>query len=629
MCPKVIGSPASQQERVAVVPADPDHKNKREQRKHQSVLELSSSQAARNPEALAIAHGTAKLTYRELDSQANRLAHHLISLGVRKGAVVGLCLDHSIQLIVAELGILKAGGAYLPLDPTDPFERICLMLREAEAPLVITDSRQRSRFTNALFNAVTVDDEARLLAASSPSEPSITVDPSMVAYLIYTSGSTGKPKGVEVTHGNLANLVHWHQRAFEIGPRDRAPFMASMSFDAAVWEIWPYLAAGASLHLLPDRSMYTAPQPLQKWLLDQGITIAFLPSPLAEQMLRLDWPQDARLRIMLTGADSLHEFPSPKLPFQLVNNYGPTECAVVATSGVVEAGYCGRSPSIGKPIDNMQVYILGANLEPLSPGAQGEMYIGGAGVARGYHNDPQLTAQKFIHNPFSVDSADQLYRTGDFGYFLDDGQIMFVGRADEQVKIGARRVQTEEIVAVLARHPSIQASAVIAREDATGNKFLAAYLVTNPDSELTSPALREFLRMFLPEYMVPTMFVKIDRLPLTSRGKVDRQALPTPDRENTLRDETFTPPRTELEGRIEAIITKLLGTDEVGVNDNFFMLGGNSFVGVQLIARVREELGVEVPLRTLFEAPTIAGLSTQIAQLRAYHADASPKSVSN
>ena len=587
-----------------------------DQQDHRSVVELVRSQAAANPKALAVAHGPARLTYGQLDAQANRLAHHLMSLGLRRGGIVGLCLDHSIQFIVAALGVLKAGAAYLPLDPTYPTERLFLMLKEAGTLLVITDSHQLPNFANGPCQTVDID-EAQVFNTSSASDPAVSVAPNMLAYLIYTSGSTGKPKAVEVTHSNLMNLMLWHQRAFDISSKDRAPFMASVSFDAAVWEIWPYLTTGASLHLLSDKSIYTVPQSLRDWLLEQRITIGFVPSPLAEQMLRLDWPREAPLRILLTGADTLHEYPSPKLPFQLVNNYGPTECTVVATSGVVETVRRGAlSPSIGKPIDNTQIYILDANLDPAPVDTLGEIYIGGAGVARGYHNDPQLTAEKFVRNPFSS-NEDRLYRTGDFGYWLDDGRIMFAGRADDQVKIGARRVQTDEIVAVLGRHPAVQASAVVAREDGTGNKVLAAYVFAKPNSELTSRDLREFLGTFLPEYMVPTIFVQMDELPLTSHGKIDRQALPTPTRENALRDEILTPPRTELEGQVGAILTGLLGTNDLGVNDNFFMVGGNSFLGVQLIARLRETFGVEVPLRSLFEAPTIAELSAHIAQLQA------------
>jgi len=589
-----------------------------DQQDHRSVVELVRWQAAANPRALAVAHGPARLTYGQLDAQANRLARHLMSLGVRTDAIVGLCLDHSIQFIVAGLGILKAGAAYLPLDPTYPFERLSLMLREAGALLMIADSQQLPKFANGPYKIVDIDDEAHIFNTSSATDPAVSVVPNMLAYLIYTSGSTGKPKAVEVTHSNLMNLVLWHQRVFDISSNDRAPFMAAVGFDAAVWEIWPYLTAGASLHLLSDKSIYTVPQSLQNWLLEQRITIGFVPSPLAEQMLRLDWPREAPMRLMLTGADTLHEYPSPKLPFQLVNNYGPTECTVVATSGIVEpVAHTGLLPSIGKPIDNVQVYVLDANLQPVPVGALGEIYIGGAGVARGYRNDPQLTAEKFVRNPFSSNPEDRLYQTGDFGYFLDDGRIAFAGRTDDQVKIRARRVQTDEIVAVLGRHPAVQASAVVPREDTTGNKFLGAYVVAKPESELTSRDLREFLRTFLPEYMVPTMFVQMDELPLTSHGKIDRQALPTPICENILRDEIFAPPRTDLETQVKAIITGLLGTNDLSVNDNFFMLGSDSFLGVQLIAQVRETFGVEVPLRTLFEAPTIAELSAHIAQLRA------------
>lgn len=583
-----------------------------------SVVALIRSQASANPTALAVAHETARLTYRQLETQANRLAHHLISLGLEPGATVGLCLDHSVQFIVAALGILKAGAAYLPLDATYPIGRLSHMLRDADALFLITNSRQLPKLTDGPWATVYIDDEEEVFTKSSASDPGITLEPNMLAYLVYTSGSTGKPKAVEVKHSNLTNLVLWHQRVFDISASDRAPFMAAIGFDAAVWEIWPYLTAGASLHVLSDKSIYTVPQALRNWLLEQRTTIAFVPTPLAEQMIRLDWPREAPLRILLTGADTLHEYPPPKLPFQLVNNYGPTECTVVATSGTVEPVGGGGVvlPSIGKPIDNMRVYILDANCKPVRAGALGELYIGGAGVARGYRNDPQLTAQKFVRDPFSSKLEERLYRTGDLGYPLEDGRIAFAGRADDQVKIRGRRIETNEIVAVLGRHPAVQASAVVAHNGPTGNKILAAYVVAKPDAELKSRALREFLRSFLPEYMVPAMFVRMDDLPLTSHGKIDRAALPAPGCENTLRDESFIAPRSDLETQVRAIIVTLLGTKDLGVNDNFFLLGGNSFLGIQLIAQVREAFGIELPLRTLFEGPTIADLSAQIAQLR-------------
>jgi acyl-CoA synthetase (AMP-forming)/AMP-acid ligase II/acyl carrier protein len=406
--------------------------------------------------------------------------------------------------------------------------------------------------------------------------------------------------------------------------------MAAVGFDAAVWELWPYLAAGASLHLPSDKAIYTVPKSLRDWLVRERITIGFIPTPLAEQMMNLEWPPETALRTMLTGADTLHEYPSPKLPFQLVNNYGPTECTVVATSGFVEsANRPGILPSIGKPIDNTHIYILDENLKQVPIGALGELYIGGAGVARGYRNHPDLTAEKFILNPFSSDRQSRLYRTGDFGSYLEDGQIAFAGRADDQVKIRGHRVETNEIIAVLGRHPAVQSSMVAPREDETGNKYLVAYVVTNPECEPAPKDLREFLRTFLPEYMVPAVFVRLEKLPLSSHGKVDRQALPCPDAENTLRDEVFTSPRTAIESQIGAILGGLLGIKDIGVNDNFFLLGGSSFLGIQVIARVREKFGVEVPLRTLFEAPTIADLSAQIARLRAWNIDANERNAAD
>jgi amino acid adenylation domain-containing protein len=471
---------------------------------------------------------------------------------------------------------------------------------------------------NSAWKIISLDGHAQLIARNTTTPPPVVLRPSDLAYLIYTSGSTGLPKAVEITHGSLLNLISWHQRAFSVTAGDRAPFMAAVSFDAAVWEIWPYLAAGASLHLLQDRSIYTAPESLRDWLVQNKITIAFVPTPLAERMIHLDWPANIALRIMLTGADTLHEYPSPKLPFRLVNNYGPTESTVVATSGSVDpATRSGILPSIGKPIDNIQIYILDEHFHPVPAGTLGEIYIGGAGLARGYRNRPDLTAEKFLPNPFSRDPQARMYRTGDFGSFYEDGQIAFAGREDDQLKIRGHRIEINEIVAVLGRHPAVQSNAVVAQEDKAGNKSLVAYVVARRGQDLSSRALREFLRSFLPEYMIPAIFVRLEKLPLSAHGKVDRPSLPLPDAVNTLRDEVFMSPRTELETEVGEIITGLLNTRELGVHDNFFLLGGSSFLGIQVIARVREKFGVEVPLRALFEGPTIAELTAQIVELQA------------
>jgi len=605
-----------------VIPARGDRDNR-------CVVELFHSHASANPKALAVAQGSATLTYGELDARANLLARHLTCFSLGREAAVGLCLDHSLDFVVAALAILKAGAAYLPLDSTHPAERLCAMLKDAGARILITDSRHCQDLADGPWSTINLDDSEHVFSAKPAGAPKVRIEPDMLAYLIYTSGSTGKPKAVEVTHGNLMNLALWHRRAFDIAPSDRAPFMAAVGFDAAVWELWPYLTAGASLHLLGDKSIYGVPKLLCDWLVGQGITIAFVPTPLAEQLINLDWPPETPLRVMLTGADTLHEYPPRDLPFLLVNNYGPTECTVVATSGIVDPTVRGAGllPTIGKPIDNTQVYILDTNLRSVPTGQLGELYIGGAAVARGYRNDPELTAQRFVRDPFGSNPEDRLYRTGDFGYFLDDGRIAFSGRKDDQVKIRGRRIEPNEIIAVLRRHPGVRTSTVVAREDATGNKYLVAYVVANPGSELTSKALREFLLTFLPAYMLPTVFVQLEELPLSSHGKVNRQALPVPDAANTLRDEALTLPRTDLEAQVSAIIGELLGTNDFGVNDNFFLLGGDSFLCIQLIVGVEEKFGVEVPLGTLFEAPTVAGLSAQIAQLRAGRVQEGKKSV--
>jgi amino acid adenylation domain-containing protein len=581
------------------------------------VPTLVSAQVAANPRALAVTHGAKSVSYSELDASANQLAQHLLSLGLTRETPVGLCLGHSIDFVVSALAILKAGGAYLPLDPAYPLERRLLMLKDAGAGFLITDSRQ-SALANGSWQVVSLDGDAQVIARNFTNAPPVILRPRDLAYLIYTSGSTGLPKAVEITHGSLLNLIFWHQRAFGVKAEDRAPFMAALSFDAAVWEIWPYLAAGASLHLLEDRSIYTAPESLCDWLVQNRITIGFIPTPLAERMIHLEWPAHTALRIMLTGADTLHEYPSAHLPFRLVNNYGPTESTVVATSGDVDpANRPGILPSLGKPIDNIQIHILDEYFQPVPAGRLGEVYIGGAGLARGYRNRPDLNAEKFVPNPFSSDPEARLYRTGDFGSYFEDGQIAFAGRADDQLKIRGHRVEINEIVAVLGRHPAVQSNAVVAQEDKAGNKSLVAYVVARSGQDLSSRALREFLRSFLPDYMVPAIFVRLEKLPLSAHGKVDRQALPLPDAANMLRDEAFTSPRTALETEVGEIITALLNTRELGVDDNFFLLGGSSFLGIQVIARVREKFGVEVPLHALFEAPTIAELAAQIVELRA------------
>jgi len=439
---------------------------------------------------------------------------------------------------------------------------------------------------------------------------------SSLAYVIYTSGSTGQPKGVEVLHRGLSNLVSWHLRAFEVTPADRASHLAALGFDAAVWELWPYLVAGASVHLASEEVRQN-PQKLRDWLVEEKITIAFLPTPLAESMLLLEWSKQSALRILLTGADTLHHTPRAGLPFILVNNYGPTECAVVATSGRVwpASGSSSQPPSIGRPIDNTEIYVLDEEMREVAPGKAGELYIGGAGVARGYRNHPELTKQKFVLNPFSADAADRLYRSGDQVRLLPNGELEFLGRIDEQVKIQGYRVEPNEIVNALDFHPDVQTSAVVARETGRGEKTLIAYVVLCEDSKVTASGLREHVSKRLPNYMVPASFVRMAALPVTANGKVDRDALPSPDSSNRLPDSDFIAPPTVVEQRLAAILSQLLHVQHVGVKDNFFLLGGHSLLGTQLLTRIRQAFGVDLSLLSLFDHPTLMEMSQEIEKL--------------
>ena len=567
----------------------------------------------KTPDGIALTDGPQALTYAELNRRSNRVANHLCSLGVRSDDLVGLCLPRSLDMAVGTLGILKAGAAYVPMDPANPADRLAFMLDDAQAPVLITSQSVAQRLPAAKCEIVTVD--APEIAREPDDPPLVEKAPGDLAYVIYTSGSTGRPKGVEITHGSLTNLVSWHLEAFSVSAVDRASHLAGLGFDAAVWELWPYLAAGASVHFVDEITRISAER-LRDWLLAKRITISFVPTPLAEHLLTLEWPRTSALRILLTGGDTLRRYPPPNLPFVLVNNYGPTECTVVATSGPVEPDKpTGVLPAIGRPIVNTEVYILDEQLNRTPIGTPGEMYIGGAGVARGYHNQPGLTAEKFVADPFSVEPGSKLFKSGDFGRFLPDGQIDFLGRIDDQVKIRGNRIELNEIVGALNRHPQIRESLVIAREDTPGERRLIAYLEMDQDAGVTQAGLRDFLREHLPDYMLPAVFVRLDAFPLTSNGKIDRTALPAPNTANTLLNDVLDAPRTPTERRVAEIVASSLDLEEVDRNDNFFMLGGHSMLGAELVVRLRQAFDVDIDLRSLFDAPTVAALSVEIERL--------------
>src|SRR3984957_7729637 len=611
------------------------------------VPQLVGEQARVRPDAPALVAASTTLTYAELDRRANQLAHYLQGLGAGPEKLVALCIERSPDMVVAALAALKAGGAYLPLDPGAPAERLDQTLRDAGAIVLVTTSKlgkanqavagMNGRMATHSFAVVNLEKDAAEIARCSMEAPALATTGENLAYVIYTSGSTGQPKGVEVTHRNLSNLLQWHLRAFQITPTDRATQLASLGFDAAVWEVWPYLAVGASVHFPEDR-LRSHPVALRDWLVAQGITITFLATPLAESMMLLDWPRDGDLRILLTGADTLHRHPSALLPFALVNNYGPTECTVVATSGVVApAESSTRPPTIGKPIDNTQILVLDEQKKSVEPGQAGELYVGGASVARGYRNRPELTAQKFVVisrvNPLgvtvttaedavvqeAVQEHDRFYRTGDLVRPLPNGELEFLGRIDEQIKIRGYRIEPSEIVSVLDASPDVDASAVMALEDGPGDKRLVAYVALAEGAKTTAGALQDLLRQQLPDYMVPATFVRIDSLPITSNGKVDWSALPRPDHRpdqgNVLADDDYLAPRNIVEEKLAAIIAPLLHVERVSVHDNFFFRGGHSLLGTQLLTRISETFGVDLSLLSLFEHPTLAEMSAEIERL--------------
>jgi amino acid adenylation domain-containing protein len=558
--------------------------------------------------------GEQQLRYRELDARANQLAHLLRSFGVGPDVPVGLCMERSLDLAIGALAILKAGGAYVPLDPSYPPNRLSTLLEESGTLLLVTQSCVAKELPVGRWRTIILDADGLATADYPSTSPVTEIKPGNLAYIIFTSGSTGRPKGVQITHASLLNLVSWHLNAFKVVRGDHATLQSSPGFDAAVWELWPYLAAGATLHVV-DEAVRMIPERLRDWIVRNSITISFIPTALAERLIDLPWPPETALRVLLTGADTLRRYPRPDLPFALINNYGPTECTVVATSGTIYPAESPEDlPSIGRPIENTQVYIVDEQLKPVPAGTAGELLIGGAGVARGYLGLPELTRQKFVPDPFS-DGEARLYRTGDLGRFLADGRIAFMGRMDEQIKIRGYRIEPEEISAVLDRHPAVQASCVSAYSDHLQEKRLVAYVVPAKGMRLSPSELRKFVGQYVPDYMVPSTFVQIAQLPLSSHGKLDRAALPEPSTANVLDDDSFEAPQSQIEKSLAVFLTSLLGVARVGKDDNFFDLGGHSLMGAQLIARISNTFGVELSLRSLFDHPTVGEVSAEIERL--------------
>ncbi|MEP0858638.1 amino acid adenylation domain-containing protein [Trichocoleus sp. DQ-U1] len=467
------------------------------------IHQLFEAQVEQNKDAIALVFEDKELTYQELNIRSNKLARYLQRLGVGAEILVGLCVERSLEMIIGMLAILKAGGAYLPLDPSYPPERLNFMLKNAQVPVLLTREQYIERLNNQNSKIICLDKDWENISQESEDNPSSNVTAENLAYVIYTSGTTGKPKGVQIKHSGLLNLVFWHQQAFAVSPLDRVTQVAGCAFDACTWEILPYLSAGSSIYLTDDE-IRRSPEKLRDFLISKSITISFLPTSLVEKILLLDWYNNAALRVLLTGGDKLHQYPLAEYPFQLVNNYGPTENTVVTTSGIIRVtkkedpsnrSYKGGqersvdvaasgnaiAPTIGRPIANTQVYVLDKYLQPVPIGVAGELHIGGDGLARGYLNRPDLTAEKFISNPFSNQAEARLYKTGDLVRYQLDGNIEFLGRLDEQVKIRGFRIELGEIEAVLSQHPAVLQNVVITREDLSGEKRLVAYVALNSE----------------------------------------------------------------------------------------------------------------------------------------------------
>jgi aspartate racemase len=603
------------------------------------IHELFEIQVEKTPNAIAVVFQEQQLTYQELNCRANQLANYLQTLGVKPEILVGICLERSLEVIVTILAILKAGGAYIPLDPAYPQERLDYIIQDAQISLILTQKHLKKQLSQESVKLIAVDTEWQTIIQSQQENFSYHVNPDNLAYVIYTSGSTGKPKGVAIAHRALVNFCQAAVQEYEITQSDRILQFASLSFDASVEEIYPCLIAGGTLVLRTQEMGYSSSLLLEKCR-DYGITILDLPTAFwhlltaeLEQNCQLHLPESLRLVIIGGEAVNVKKVVTWNrlvgTSCQLINTYGPTEATVVATSYKIPAQiYNLATIPIGKPLPNVQTYILDNNLQPVAIGIPGELYIGGISLARGYLNNPELTAKKFISNPFLNGEAEEwkskgeisndlpppplLYKTGDQARYLPDGNIEFLGRIDNQVKIRGFRIELGEIETVLEKHPLVNQTVVVAQEDRSGNKRIVAYIVPQSNSVPTATILRQFVQTKLPEYMVPSAFVILASLPLTPNGKIDRKALPIPDQVTQLSETIFVNPRNNVEVKLVGIWEKVLGIKPIGVKDNFFELGGDSLQAVRLFTETERAFKQKLPIVSLLKTPTIEELAKQM-----------------
>lgn len=587
------------------------------------------AQVTQTPDAVAVMCEDQQLTYRELNTRANQLAHYLNKLGVKPEVLVGLCVERSPHMLIGLLGILKAGGAYVPLDPAYPQERLAFMLQDAQIAVLLTQQFLLDQLPNPQAQVVCLDTDWTLIAQASETNPFNLTEADNLAYLIYTSGSTGTPKGVMISHRSLVNYTAAVSLEYAIAASDRVLQFASISFDVAAEEIFPCLVQGATLVLRTDEMLNSVSEFLQHSrnleLTVLNLPTAFWHQVTAELSASMALPEPVRL-VIIGGERALPERLATWQQqvgqhVRLVNCYGPTETTIGATmcdlSGPRAVEMAGRVP-IGKPLQNIQTYVLDSDLQPVPIGAPGELYLGGVGVARGYLHRPELTAKTFIPNPYS--DGERLYKTGDLVRYRADGNIEYLGRMDAQVKIRGFRIELGEIAVILNQHPAVRETVVLAPEKDQGDKRLVAYFVPAQDPAPAMSELRRFLKQKLPEYMVPAAFVQLEGLPLTPNGKLDHNALPEPDTTRPELEKTFVAPCTPIEMKLSQIWAQVLGVQQVGIYDNFFELGGDSILTIQIVARANQA-GLQLTPKQLFEHQNVAELAAVALAKQALQAE--------
>ncbi len=574
------------------------------------IHQLVEEQVEHTPDAVAVVFGSQQLTYRELNRRANQVAHYLKKFGVQPEVLIGVCVDRSLEMIIGILGVLKAGGAYVPLDPTYPEERLAFMIQDTEMPVLLTQKKLLTDLPHTTAKIICLDHEWDTIAQQSQEAPARQITPDNLAYVIYTSGSTGTPKGVLLAHRGLCNLAQAQIRKFAVQPGDRVLQFVSFSFDVATSDVFTALCSGATLCLVSKEALLPGPGLLDIFR-NLAITHVEIPSPILKLLPSSDLPD---LRVIIVGGETCPpELVGKWAPGRrFFNAYGPTETTVCATAA--ECTDAAQKPPIGRPLDNIQVYLLDAALQPVPIGVPGELYIGGVGVAKGYLHRPDLTMQAFISNPFDQRPESRLYKTGDVARYRSDRNLEFIGRVDYQVKIRGFRIEVEEIEAVLKANSMIDEAAVIVRETKSGDKQLLAYVTAQAEQTMDVDSLRTELKATLPDYMLPSAFIRLEHLPLTPNGKIDRRALPTPDVAQTPVVAHGGTPVTPFEKRVAEIWQATLGLEQIGIQANFFEIGGHSLLAVQIHQTLQAGFGQHVKLTDIFQYPTIQSFAQYLSQ---------------